>query len=150
MREGCLDGVHALDDNIFVGAGGLLQNISEGHACELRGESSANLRKHGKCSLMGQCRGDSVQESAKNPEQRHPRNTVHAVRLVCRVIHKPLHHIAEIEVGNKAADYASERKNDAYDIVNTMNSGEFHHPRKRRAFLLFLLTHRIPFSGSYW
>ena len=64
MGKGGFNGVHALDDNVLIGAGGMVQHRAKGQRCQLVQQPCAGIGQHMEGGVMGEGRGHAVQHIA--------------------------------------------------------------------------------------
>ena len=64
VGQGGLNGIHPLDDNVLIGAGGMIQHCAKGQRRQLIQQPCADTRQHMEGGVMGEGGGNAVQHIA--------------------------------------------------------------------------------------
>ena len=129
MGERRFDGIDALDDDVFVRAGGTIQHRTQRQRGQLVEQPCAGVGKHTKCGMVGKRSGDAVQHIAQYPEARHPRTEHKTAGQLRRAVHQRGDYFDDDKIRYKRAGDAEQRRENTQGIFAPPALCQLHQPR---------------------
>ena len=134
MGKGGFDGIHALDDNVLIRAGGTIQYRAKGQRRQLVQQPRAGERQHMEGGVMGEGGGHAVQHIAQHPAARHPRAERQAAGKLRRASDQRGNDLNDDKIRHKGAGDAQQRRKDAQGVLAVPPFCQLYQPRGGRAF----------------
>ena len=133
MRKGSLNGVHALHDNVLIGAGGTVQHRAKRQRRQLVQQPCAGIGKYMEGSMVRKRGGRAVQHIAQHPAARHPRAERQAAGKLRRAVYQCGNDPNDDEIRNKRAGDAQQRRKNAQGVFAVAPFRQLQQPRGGRA-----------------